>query len=87
VHDLHRVAAECFAQIAAHSQAGSVANSQQARRTSEYDRIVERFNSRNERKSPSHSTIADDHCHGNALTWRANAHTCAPSPRPSQIPR
>jgi hypothetical protein len=46
-----------------------VAKWQNARTASEYDRIVERFNSRNDRRSPSHSsTIAGDHRHGNAFT-------------------
>lgn len=42
---------------------------QKERTASEYERIVERFKSRNERRSPSHSsTIADVHCHGKAFT-------------------
>jgi hypothetical protein len=69
VHDLDRVRAEAL--LAGRRPLVGRVGDEVAERThgSEYERIVERFKSRSGRRSPSHSsTIAADHCHGNAFT-------------------
>lgn len=69
VHHLDRVRAEAL--LACRGPlVGRVGDEvTKARTASEYERIVEGFKSRSDRRSPSHSSIiAGDYCHGKALT-------------------